>query len=525
MPREDGKTTVKDFGMICTPSSFLHVKTGMLSSEMKRIPYSPKPYTGERHQDAKLALSRMKSALKTLGAVTTSLELSIQSLSHDCIEEERAIGFASFPDELLARVFEFYSEYYLWTFDHTWEDARDSPMVLAGVCRRFQRIVLRIPSLWACVSSDFAPERIYTLRTRCQNPTVFLKSEVESSKQDIVDFVKQLHPNAQWRGLCLEYEAEEDGCLLIESLDSEADSPFEALSTLSISYEGFLVDDDSPPPVFPMKCDKILSKWSMPKLNSLELSNIIPSKRLQCPALKSCKIRLSNFIDYTVRWDLKHLQTFIRSSSLDSVEDLTVIFNNTQTANVRSETRQHTLFNLTSLDLRVEADTDPKALKQFMGMIDAPILKKLEIGLGYSQKGDNTLLLSWLNAIFQPSEGLIRTFPNVLEFKLSVQVSDVPDLPCFPMLRALPRLNSLSMAIPGVRFPDLSHLKRSFGCIQELENLHLENCLSPHSGSIFEYGPLLENLRKVELDGCCGGLVEHRQKLQSLLGDKLVWKH
>ncbi len=46
------------------------------------------------NQDAKMALSRMKSALKAVGVVVSCLERSIQSLSRDCVEEERAIGFS-----------------------------------------------------------------------------------------------------------------------------------------------------------------------------------------------------------------------------------------------------------------------------------------------------------------------------------------------------------------------------------------------------------------------------------------------
>ncbi len=475
-----------------------------------------------------MALSRMKSALKAVGVVVSCLERSIQSLSRDCVEEERAIGFSSLPDELLARVFEFYCEDYLRSFDYVEEDAQASPMVLASVCRRFQRIILRIPLLWGCVSVDFTPERIFTLRTRCQNPIVFVQSEIETSKQGISDFVKQLHPIAQWRELNLQYESDESGCLLFEVIGPQVVDSFESLTTLSISYLGFLVDDDAPPPVFPTRCDEILTRWRMPKLDSLVLSNAIPSRMLRCPALKNCSISLGHFIDNAPSWNMKQLRTFI-GLSLDSVESLTMVFDGTLTSEPRLTTQAYTLFKLTTLELRVKPGTDARVLEQFMGMVDAPNLSKLKVELFWSPGSSSRLPSRWLDAIFQPTKGTIRTFPNVRDFSIITEERDGVRLPCLPMLRALPRVQSLSMSIPSIELPNFSQCKFQFGCLHDLQTLRLSNCRSPYSGYIFNFLSdlekcgQLEQFQKLELDGCCG-VVGDKQCFHRLLGGKLTWK-
>ncbi|KLO15422.1 hypothetical protein SCHPADRAFT_995904 [Schizopora paradoxa] len=481
------------------------------------------PHSLERHQDAKKALAQMKAALKTLGAVTSSLEHSIQALSRDCIEEERAIGFASLPDEDLVHIFESYCEEYIRLYDHDLEGSIDSPMVLGRVCTRFRRIVLRIPSLWACVSSRFSSERISMLKRRCRNPIVFLKSET-GSKQEIVDFIKELHPINQWYALNLDYDVEEDGSALFESLKLEATEPFDSLKKLSIRYTLLLPDDDDPLPTYMKKFDKIVSEWYMPSLESLELTNVLPSRKIQCPALKSCRIVLG------IITDLGRLHDFIHSYSLASIDSLTVVFIRTETVNANLETRQHTFFKLKFLELEVELDpdTDPKVLKLFMGMIDAPILESLKINLTCRQHDDMNTLSRWLDAVFKPSEGVIRTFPNVLKYEISVQTPGLPELHYVPMLRALPSLTSLTMSIPGFRIPNFSNLRNRYKCIQELESISLRTCLSPGSENVPQYlsylgkGEKLEEIKKVQLYGCCG-LREQKEELTSLLGEKLAW--
>ncbi|KLO15420.1 hypothetical protein SCHPADRAFT_995902 [Schizopora paradoxa] len=492
---------------------------------------STDPYEKERHREARKMLARMKSALKTLGSVTTFLEYSIQSLSHNCIREERAIGIASLPDELLARVFEFYYEDYHDQFNTESEDTTTSPMILSGVCKRFRCIVLHMPRVWACVSPYFGSDRLDTLKTRCQNPVVFLSADCESSNKEFVRFFKQLHPINQWRGLNMEFVDKEDGCILFESLFSRGSS-LDALETLSITFEGFGNDEGNlPNPLFPRKCQEVLSKWVMPRLEELVLRNIIPSGNLKCSRLKSCKIFLGNFLYHRVEWDFNALRNFIHSSPLSSIEHLTVIFDGTLASDVTLGTRKHPLFKLKHLEVYVDLDTDPKALRQIMDIVDAPNLESMKIHLSYLQDGDIHLPIKWLNAIFQPSEGLIRTFPNVVKFQIYVLLNGIAELPFEPMLRSLPRLNSLRMSIPGAKVPDFSALRRNFGCIQELKSLDFRNCLSPSPWNIADYFSSLKRcqglteLQEVELRGCCG-LREsgYKERVITLLGDKLLWK-
>ncbi|KLO15421.1 hypothetical protein SCHPADRAFT_995903 [Schizopora paradoxa] len=489
------------------------------------------PYDAENFHDARKALVRMKAALKTLGTVTASLERSIKSLSRHCIEEGRAVGFASLPDELLARVFEFYCEEYQRFFSCETEYTTTSPMTLSKVCRRFRRIIMHIPRVWACVSLKFDSERIHTLRTRCNNPIVYLASDCESSEEEFVKFFNRLPSSNQWRGLNLEFVDKEDGCLLFETLDSQGSS-FDALESLSISFEGYGdMDGNLPRPLFPKKCEEILSKWDMPVLEELELRGIIPSGKMKCSNLKRCKIFLGNFVDHKVKWDFNRFQKFIHSKSLASIESLTILLDGTQPTNGAFVIQQHPLFKLKELELFVDSDTNPTVLKQIMDIIDAPNLKTLKIKLSYLQYGDIHLPIKWLFAIFRTSEGAIRTFPNVLELKLSVELNGISDYPFDPMLRSLPRLKSLTMSIPGIRVPDFSSLRRNFGCIQELESLDFKNCLAPGPWNILNYLNCLNRhdeyaeLKDVKLRGCCG-LREYgyKDEIIPLLGEKLTWK-
>ncbi len=197
----------------------------------------------------------------------------------------------------------------------------------------------------------------------------------------------------------------------------------------------------------------------MPKLDSLVLLNVIPSRMLRCPALKNCSISLGHFIDNAPSWNMKQLRTFI-GLSLDSVESLTMVFDGTLTSEPRLTTQAYTLFKLTTLELRVKPGTDARVLEQFMGMVDAPNLSKLKVELFRSPGSSSRSQSRWLDAIFQPTKGTIRTFPNVRDFSIITEERGWG--PFARVSRCSERCRGFKrclVSIPSIELPNFSQCK------------------------------------------------------------------
>lgn len=179
------------------------------------------------------------------------------------------------------------------------------------------------------------------------------------------------------------------------------------------------------------------------------------------------------------------------------------------------------------VDNRQWQTPNPKVLTMFMEMIDMPQLAKFQVSM-HSESAVSPEPVSWLLALFKASPGTIRTYPNVQEFSIKSKFLG-PRLPYVPMFRALPRMQRLIMSLPGFIGPDFEDCKSRYSCLHELRNLQLQDCNSFFDfhirrffKKVLELGEL-QNFELLEVENAAW-LNDDRQYLETLLGDKLVWK-
>ncbi|KLO15430.1 hypothetical protein SCHPADRAFT_927230 [Schizopora paradoxa] len=189
-------------------------------------------------QNVQKGLLRLKEARKALDMLADSIDLSVEQLSQSTEGAVLTAGIASLPDELLARILEFCVEGHHVRMGI--ELFEESSVVLAGVCRRFRNIALRLPALWEVVSHDYCPDHILMLKERCPNPRVYVHftDELEERAQ-VSEYIEKLHPNDKWRELDICYYDLVGGQLSFEGISENIQSPFKVLE--SLSYGGICV--------------------------------------------------------------------------------------------------------------------------------------------------------------------------------------------------------------------------------------------------------------------------------------------
>lgn len=467
----------------------------------------------------------MKAARKALDVIAESIDVSVKRLSEITAKTMLAAGFASLPDELLARIFELYAEnhkIYAGT-----EEGKDSSTTLASVCQRFRNIALRLPALWEIVAQGYSPEHKLMRKSRSHNPRVFVHflDELEEAGQ-ISEYIEELHPNNQWQELDICYNNVEEGQITFEGIHSNVRSPFESLRSLSITNHGFRDDHDNeqaaPPTQLTESSNQILGAWSFPVLTSLELFSIIP-RRLLCPNLKSLRLDFNRIANTTFKWDFSSLKELL--SSLGSLSSLYISFYAVDSLTSDIGTRRAVLPNLRYFWIDIHGKTDPGVLSMFIGAIDMPLLTKFEVGMS-GESSDNPQPARWLHALF-PSTSPQRTYPSVQEFHIRSEITG-PRLPYSTMFSALPKMQKLSLSLPGFKGPNLKDCRRRHNCLKELRQLQLRDCNSFNEHDIipfFEQAEMYGELQKFELVEVENGRCWVKDgNLESLLGDKFVCK-
>lgn len=483
-------------------------------------------------EDKKNILRRMKSMKKFLGSLASTLENPIQVLEGHVRLQSRVDGFASLPDELLARVFELYYEEYAV---HLGEEnsTHASPHILACVSSRFRRIALRLPSLWERTSVLFHPERVQLLKSRCQKPSVhFFSSDMtmfrgdREASEEIRDFIRAIHPSQQWRTLSVEYDFDCDGTRILEAIDARVANPFTSLESLSLHNVGFL-DDEEPDGLKNISGGPVLETWNMPILTTLKLCNVLP-QRINCPALRFCDIALHKDRQShgIFRWDLGMLKHTLRE--LDAIESLSLSLCAASFYVGDAGDHPVKLPKLRSLSLKVGDGTNPLALNLFSSMMDAPNLAKLELELEHSRR--DTEPSEFIKAFFKHNNSHVPSMhPNVEEFILIVSESHRVGLPYETIFRALPRVRKLSMSLPGFS-PSGMFSCKDHGCLRDLRSMQIKLCnpslfrvLNKLLTSLEEEGSLSQ-FERLELQSCCESPSNRasREWLQHRLGKKLV---
>lgn len=232
-----------------------------------------------RAQIAKSSLLRMKSIANVLAAISNSLDNSIKLVTRQSSSFVLSVGFASLPDDLLARVFELCS---ISVSDYVGYDKSDLKpyryvMDLSSVCRRFRYITLHLPCLWqdAC---DFQSKGWFlNIKRRCVNPFVYVANIRVAGLPRLTEFLQLLHPSNQWKGLHFE-SSRRNAHQFFEQVSAVSGGNFDSLETLALKLEAEYEDGtlgDSATTNVSDSDAALLSSWRLSSLKQLTIENFI----------------------------------------------------------------------------------------------------------------------------------------------------------------------------------------------------------------------------------------------------------
>ncbi|KLO15105.1 hypothetical protein SCHPADRAFT_902676 [Schizopora paradoxa] len=490
--------------------------------------------TESKAQNAKETLKMLKSIKKALATASESLEETLGRVTDQSSDALRIVGFATLPDDVLARIFEINHEAYIAaasssgaTKDHKYVCSSN---VLAQVCQRFRRIALHIPSLWEVVSNAHGKDWISIANGRCQKPTVFVAYDVPGAKKSVSNFLKLISPTENWNGLYARFREKGQMHHFVDSISALSRGRFLSLDKLSLRLDWTLsMDDDDSDGGMPFSHSSMpsLSSWNLPRVKELTLANFIPSV-INCPALRKCHIEIADM--ESASGDLRALKAFFGCLTL--VESLSILLVNVYMLQpLGRKSKPVKLSRLEKLEVSVQGDTEEEFLGGLMGLIDVTPVKELKVStcpIDVNEGGNiDEKHEEWLSAIFRskPSKSSksgdgVRMFPNVEKFSLELEEGALffSERDTF---RALPRVRDLTLELPRCNNP---HLPADL--LKGLRSLHYKNCNFFNDDSTLkslkERGDL-KNIEKVEIEGCYN-LRRYKDEFKKVLGDRFIWK-
>ncbi|KLO08009.1 hypothetical protein SCHPADRAFT_625061 [Schizopora paradoxa] len=221
---------------------------------------------------------------------------------------------------------------------------------------------------------------------------------------------------------------------------------------------------------------------------------------------------------------------------MEFIESLTLRFYRANTfldEEPRGASRPVFLSFLKTLSLEIRSRTQKDLLRRVMNMIDAPNASKMSIYMKYDSVGDRVGPEEWISGLFESPDGMIRTFPNVEELEVVIQDLSCILLPYYKLLRAVPRVRTLSFDTPSqVSAPMIRNIGHSYGCLRDLRSLRIKNCAGGGMHDVemlvryfqeLEKRNELERFEKLELEGC-SKFSEFKHKFENLLESRFVWK-
>lgn len=485
----------------------------------------------------------MKLVAKQLTTIFNSLKATVELVERESWPLIRGAGFASLPDELLARIFEMCmparpegpANHYCFS------------QKLASVCRRFRHIALRLPRLWEDVGNFDDIGHIRNSKERCRNPCVFV-GYWDENQETLEEFIHLLHPANQWKHLIVQSE-EDDTSRVVDVLTSTTRGDFRSLESLSLQLnwedEEYDIEEDVGVPHTNLSDSDaaLLSTWKLPALRDLAIRNFIP-RGITCPNLRHCDIDLSRYTQ-TFSWDINALKNFLRSVHL--IESLSFTFNcaNSPAGYGNHDAGGSSNLNvkfprLMSLVIHVGHQTQAKFLADIMDAIDTPVLTTLKVFMddidGTNFELEATSYHAWLCAIFTSSSSSSartpRVFATVTTLDLHVPLDN--ERPQNDVVYpAVPRVQHLRLKVPpspttsGRRARDI--FKRcDFRCWENLRTIHI-GCTPSNDALWCMFVALrgmlaqkkLEKLEEIKLAGL-SGISYCKEKIKELLGDKLV---
>lgn len=197
--------------------------------------------TETRARNAKKTLQGLKSIKRALAIASESVEETLGHVTDQSSDALRIVGFASLPDDILARIFEINHKEY---FDEAVssgvdEDCEDvcSSNVLAQVCQRFRRIALHIPSLWEVVSNAHGKDWVSIAKRRCRNPAVFVSYDVPGMGESLSNFLKSTRLAESWKVLDVRFKEKVQIRDFVDRVSVISDGQFSSLEKLSLQLE------------------------------------------------------------------------------------------------------------------------------------------------------------------------------------------------------------------------------------------------------------------------------------------------
>ncbi len=497
----------------------------------------------------KTSLFRMKSVKRVLDTLSSSLEETIDIVTSKTRVVFQTAGFATLPDELLARIFELtYDAKEIFDFHCSISADKgltnSSTHFLACVSKRFRRVALSVPFIWRDVSCSHPVDRILTLRERCQNPSVCLKTEKDSlaPSEHILGII---HPSRQWQELHLHFGGENTRHSLFELLKGHCQEPFGALEALLLyNNNSDWAQLEIQPNVASSLRDMdsgILASWRMPRLTSLALSGFLPSATMQCPNVTSLVILINRGLGPNDEFasDMNKLRDLL--ASLPKLEILYVSFQSKILAEADSPIPLVTLPYLTTLGLVLYRMAKPRTVGLLMDFLGAPNLKNLNVRILRTHRHEWNVLIfkRWMMELFMPSPGQPRRCYSSVE-RVSFTILENETSDSFPimlndMFAALPNIREIKLSLPE-NIPLDANLSAAIkdGALRHVRSIHIVCPEDGNRNSTTTYKMLLDFLRDQQNSNSLDefeclhiskhhGSLWYKNQLGRLLGDKLIW--
>lgn len=270
----------------------------------------------------------------------------------------RGAGMSSLNDEILGKIF---NEVYIAT-------GKTTP--LQQTCRAFRESALRMPELWARVSTADDTEYHLTRSKFCKLDVTVL-SNVELLRRDrvfteqekiwirrqeknrAITFLTLLKSHvSRWKSF--RWHERNDEISLMQLLGSHAfPKKFPALQQLDIDYH--YPDNRGPESLqnADVAAKDFLSQWDMPALTSLSLRNFIPSRiqaNPRCLGFEWCSVN-----GEAETLDLTRLPSLL--GAFDALKELSITLTNVFDSHHNGS--QASLMQLEVLSLRIDGTLEP----------------------------------------------------------------------------------------------------------------------------------------------------------------------
>ncbi|KLO04118.1 hypothetical protein SCHPADRAFT_947957 [Schizopora paradoxa] len=351
---------------------------------------------------------------------------------------QRRSGFSSLPDEILSIVLENAA----YAADDHDRDSRPfnlkvtapirtvkSATRLSHSCRRFRRLILDIPVLYSCTCSFMPPDMASTCcdRLKATNGGMDVRLYNENMEfREAKDFIHMAMKNSKnWHYYthCYSFPGG-NGEVSVADLEDLAKATYKldvpSLISVSIYYPSWtatLIQEGLREDPF-----HYIKTWTMPKLSSLKLSNVIPSPFAGSTSLRQLSLRMNYDGTDNGMFKLQTLIAFLVPCVL--LEELAIeLYFVADVLRWAAPTEPHASFDRIN---RVEFtfhECSIRAVKSVMAALNFPkiraVVLRISILYGFSSE-DPDLPLGDVDDIFQAIFSDSTAFSKLLDLQLYI---------------------------------------------------------------------------------------------------------